>query len=92
MSDLISRKAVLEKLAEWSDRLDCENSKQFTLAEFEVVISKMETAYDTEKVVEKIEGLRHPYTSFEDGTGCLHEYDFYIESAKDIVRGGGIDE
>jgi len=50
-----------------------------------------QTAYDVDKVVERLEGLKHPYTSFTERYGALNAYDYYIEKAKTIARKGGKD-
>lgn len=52
--DLISRRSILNKINEWSNKLSCENGKQFTLAEFEYIVANEPTAYDVDKVVEEI--------------------------------------
>lgn len=49
-NDLISRKSLLDKIEEWSSKLDCENGLQRVLAEFEYMIANEPSACDIHRV------------------------------------------
>lgn len=94
--DLISRRNVLRKIGEWSNKLSCENSKQFTLAEFELMIANEETSYDIEKTVylinknsEKMQEVLSE--TLEKELVCVVQKLFrtYTNSLVEIVKSGG---
>ena len=59
--DLISRRSILNKINEWSNKLSCENGKQFTLAEFEHIVANEPTAYDVDKVIKQLKQQAEQY-------------------------------
>lgn len=74
--DLISRRSILNKTNEWSNKLSCENGKQFTLAEFEHIVANEPAAYDADKVIEEIEK-------------SIYSYELCVEtSLKEIKKNG----
>ncbi|MDF2844757.1 MAG: hypothetical protein K0R00_3183 [Herbinix sp.] len=87
MSDLISRKALIEKISD--DRFDISIKDKRKLIDS---IRKQPTAYDVDKVVEDLEQLKHPYLVTDSDKGLLHNLDLYVEKAKGIVKGAVNDE
>ena len=72
------------------DAFQCMEAEQHN-EDIEDLIMRIEeqpVAYDVDKVVNEIKMLRHPYTTFEQGFGNLNAYDFYINKAIEIVKGG----
>lgn len=91
MSDLISRKALLRKICEWSNKLHPSNSKQFTLSEFEWLVNNHPIAYDVKKVIEEIDKASD-YYECEDAPNGTDSQMIFLTEAIDIVKGGRIDE
>jgi len=85
MNDLISRKALLKDIKKFVKGTPLQEM-------FETIVDKQPTAYDVDKVVEKLEGLKHPYKTFSVGYGDLNAFDYYIEKAKEIMKGAVKDE
>lgn len=95
--DLISRRNVLRKIVEWSNKLSCENSKQFTLAEFELMIANEETSYDIEKTVylinknsEKMQEILSKTLEKELVYVVQKLFRTYTNSLVEIVKSGGV--
>lgn len=99
MSDLISRKAVLDKLKDFSDMYTLEEEARIVLEAIVRIVTEQPTAYDVEKVVAELEEEReYSYADFEEyvqeKSPCLDaEYDDYfhrgLERAVVIVKRGG---
>ena len=87
MSDLISRKTVLDILQE-EKSLRCGYDADIAILSIEKKIKEQQTAYDVEKVVEELEDLE------EDFCQCFRkcEEQCFIQRVTDIVRKGGVIE
>jgi hypothetical protein len=87
MSDLISRKAVLDEIHKYfRERIDhgiYEVDVADCSAHISKRIDKLPTAFDVDKVVEQLE------TSLETNTYYSKLYDLGIKHAISIVKGGG---
>ena len=84
MGDLISRKALIEALSK-SHNHHANNSREESLLIRDIAIVKEQpTAYDIEKVVERLEKSAHV-----EIVGLFNEYEYlYLEEAIEIVKGG----
>ena len=85
MSDLISRKALLNDFRKTI-------TEQFGTIDWLNMISRQETAYDVDKVVEVLEHMgRTPLYEGEDSEEII---DYLLEQSEviDIVKRGGKDE
>lgn len=92
MDDLISRKAVIEKLEEW-----CGSQRYLISEEMREIIKTMPVAFDREKVMAK---LRSEYMDasnmYSRLRGTAHSYSSEVrkdawEKAVEIVEKGGIE-
>ena len=86
MSDLISRKALLEALVKAEE--ECEEAMTvpgFATAVY--AIRNQPTAYDPDKVVEQLEALPNINQNYHSSTELIDR-----EDAVEIVKEGGIDE
>lgn len=95
--DLISRRNVLRKIGEWSNKLSCENSKQFTLAEFELMIANEKTTYSIERVVGLIDETSETMQNVLSKTldkeliyAVQKLFKTYTNSLVEIVKSGGV--
>ena len=61
MSDLISRKAVLDKLKDFSDMYTLEEQARTVLEAIVRIVTEQPTAYDVEKVEEELLNKRELY-------------------------------
>ena len=81
MSDLISRKALLEALSE-SHKHHASNSREESLLIRDIAIVKEQpTAYDPEKIVEQLENAPHA-----ENDGWV-----WLDDAIEIVKSGGME-
>lgn len=88
MSDLISRKLVLDKLKDFSDMYTLEEEARIVLETIVRIVTEQPTAYSVSKVVAELEKLPN------------READYYYansndvidrEDAIDIVKRGGVE-
>lgn len=88
MNDLISRKAVLDKLKDFSDMYTLKEEAKVVLEAIKEMITEQPTAYDVEKVVAELEEMPnreadHYYANSNDVIDR--------EDAIDIVKRGGVE-
>ena len=95
MSDLISRKALIEELHKALDGSGYdEDYKEMGIDDF---INNQPTAFDVEKVVEQLEEVKISYFVTIANTGNKKNDDIYeqvgnaLDKAIEIVKRGGID-
>jgi len=93
MSDLISRKALIEDIHRLKQQVflseEAGHNRPFSdKANIIDCINAQPIAYDVNKVVEQMEGLKHPYITFPEGYGNLNAFDYYIVKAKELMKGG----
>ena len=84
MNDLISRQALMDDIKRYVAGTPLQEM-------FETIVDKQPTAYDVDKVVDRLEKLKSirsmkDYTS----TGIIHDY-VDIKEVIEIVKGGGVD-
>lgn len=94
MNDLISRKTLLEIIAQTKRVFDSENQDYYkgymcALSGLEGVIAGQPTAYDVDKVVAELH--REHFTVIDDYTEEWEDVVF-LEEAIGIVKGGGVNE
>ena len=88
MSDLISRKLVLDKLKDFSDMYTLEEEARIVLETIVRIVTEQPTAYDISKVVAELEKLKN--------TGSVTKTEMLItkacvNKAIDIVKRGGVE-
>lgn len=90
MSDLISRKLVLDKLKDFSDMYTLEEETRIVLETIVRIVTEQPTAYDVEKVVAELEELANHYHKC-----CLVDYnegaEVGVRETMAIVRRGGVE-
>ena len=97
MSDLISRKSVLDKLKDFSDMYTLNEEAKVVLETIVRIVTEQPTTYDIEKVISELVEMRN-----EDSQGCkrvqgwkCHSYSdcglCIMDRAINIVKAGGID-
>ena len=81
MSDLISRKLVLDKLKDFSDMYTLEEEARIVLETIVRIVTEQPTAYDISKVVAELEDLQcvNPFLTTTE----------YEHKAIEIARKGG---
>lgn len=88
MSDLISRKLVLDKLKDFSDMYTLEEEARIVLETIVRIVTEQPTAYSVSKVVAELEKLKN--------TGSVTKTEMLItkacvNKAIDIVKRGGVE-
>lgn len=104
MSDLISRKAVIDYLRERHDIITIENNNQLSIVHPEALkgmkcsneafnhfILGLPTAYDVDKTVEQLQKASHNYYPSVDSY-CTSIKSVKLSDAVLIVKGGAINE
>ena len=93
MGDLISRKALLQKL-EGKNSYSVNTAtteqimKSYAYADCICIIEHEPTAYDVDKVVEQLQKSNHNYYPSIDSY-CVSEKAVKLKDAIEIVKGGG---
>lgn len=100
MSDLISRKALIEEMTEEYKKhyAGTGKSEEFTIAMN--IVNEQPVAYDIDKVVKRLENQREGYRireiemlrkGYEYDSKLYHLNQLCFEKAIDIVRKGGVE-
>lgn len=91
MSDLISRKLVLDKLKDFSDMYTLEEEARIVLETIVRIVTEQPTAYSVSKVVAELEKL----PTYEFGVSLLNAEKYVklsdLKEKIDIVRKGGVE-
>ena len=86
MSDLISRKLVLDKLKDFSDMYTLEEEARIVLETIVRIVTEQPTAYSVSKVVAELEDAVESYCSDYHGVDYIEP-----DRAIDIVKRGGVE-
>ncbi len=87
MSDLISRKALVKDIRKHVSGTPLQEM-------FETIVDSQPTAYDVDKVVERLEcekGNESDYIN-QDDKRLVRHWNLCIDNCRQIVKGGGKDE
>ena len=100
MSDLISRKSVLDKLKDFSNMYTLEEEARIVLDTIVRIVTEQPTAYDVEKVVAEFEKEKELHTQhynislYKDYPDVKQRYkqiQLVIDELIDIVKRGGVE-